>query len=341
MFSQESLKIEVKKMHTTSRIKKSKSMLRLVRPIELSTNDLVYPIFVREDGKKYEIPSIKGQEYLALDDAVTACEKTINLGIPGVMVFGVIKTKDADGSVALQKDGFHTQIFKKLKNEFGDNLVLISNICLCDYTKEEFCVYTEKGKVLNEKTAQMLGKIAAVHAEAGADVIAPSAMADGQVRHIRAALDNQGFDDVSVMTYLKTNSCMFQPFYQTMTQSETPRVGVDSSKFRVDPINEKMFMQKAELDINEGADMVIVKPALSNLDLILRMKQQYPTVPIAAYQVSGEYAMIKAAAEKGLLKEEALVMETLDSIKRAGADMILTYYAVQAALTLKNNKGLR
>jgi porphobilinogen synthase len=273
--------------------------------------------------------------YLSLHEAVKACEKTVDLGVPGVMVFGVIKAKDADASVALEKDGFHSQIFKRLKREFGDNLVLISNVCLCDFTKDEYCVYTEKGKVLNEKTAQMLGRIAVVHAEAGADVIAPAAMADGQVRCIRESLDKGGFDDVAVMSYLKTNSCLFSPFYRVMTQSKTPRVGIDTSKFRVDPVNAKMFMQKADLDIREGADIVIVKPALPNLDLMLRIKQQYPTVPIAAYQVSGEYAMIECPAEKGLLDKEAVMMETLNSIKRAGADMILTYHALQAAKLLK------
>ena len=322
-------------MNVTSRIKKSKQMLRLVRPFELSTSDLIYPIFVREDARRYEIASMKGQEYLSLDDAVKTCEKAIDLGVPGVMIFGVIKAKDADASVALQKDGFHTQVFRRLKSEFGDNLVLISNICLCDFTKDEYCVYTEKSKVLNEKTSEMLGKIAAVHAEAGADVIAPAAMADGQVRHIRTALDEGGFDDVAVMTYIKTNSCLFNPFYQTMTQSKTPRAGVDPTKFRIDPINDKMFMQKADLDIGEGADIVIVKPALPNLDLMLRIKQQYPTVPIAAYQVSGEYAMIESATEKGLLNKETVILETLNSMKRAGADMILTYHALEAAALLK------
>jgi porphobilinogen synthase len=310
-------------------------MIRLVRPIELSTSDLIYPIFIREDGKKFKIPSIKGEQYLSLADAVKTCEKTIECGIPAVMIFGVLKKKDADGSIALQKNGFHTKIFSKLKSEFGDNLVLISNVCLCDYTKNESCVYTENGKVLNEKTAEMLGRIAAVHASAGADVIAPAAMADGQVRHIRLALDEQGLDDVAIMSYIKTDSCLFQPFFETMTLSKTPRTGVDSSKFRADIINEKMYMQKVDLDISEGADMVIIKPALTNLDLILRTKQQYPTIPIAAYQVSGEYAMIKAAADEGLLNEEALLMETLNSIKRAGADMILTYHGLKASKLLK------
>lgn len=322
-------------MHLTTRIKKSKQMIRLVRPQELSVSDLIYPIFVREDGKKFEIPFMKGQEYLSMDDAVKTCNTTLETGIPAVMIFGVLKKKDADGSMALRKDGFHAKVFRRLKKEFGDNLLLISNVCLCDYTIDEFCVYTENGKVLNEKTAEMLGKIAVVHAQAGADVIAPAAMADGQVRHIRTALDREGFDDVAVMTYVKTDSCLFQPFFKTMTLSTAPRVGVDSSKFRTDIINEKMFMQKVDLDISEGADIVIVKPALPNLDLILRTKQRHPTIPIAAYQVSGEYVMIRSPAEKGLLNEEALLMETLNSIKRAGADMILTYHALQAAELLK------
>ena len=325
-------------METTSRIKKSKQMLRLVRPIELSTSDLIYPIFVREDGKKFEIPSMVGQEYLALNDSVKICEKVIGLGIPAVMIFGVIGGKDENASVALQKEGFHAQIFRRLKKEFGDGLVLISNICLCDFTHDEYCVYSKNGRVLNEKTAKMLAQIALVHAEAGADVIAPAAMADGQVHHIRSALDKEGFEEVAIMSYLKTNSCLFQPFYKTMSQAGTPRTGLDAGKFRIDPLNEKMFLQKADLDIKEGADIVIVKPALPNLDLILRVKQMYPTTPIAAYQVSGEYAMIKVAAEKGLLNEEASIMETLQSIKRAGADMILTYYAMQGAQMLEQQR---
>jgi porphobilinogen synthase len=280
---------------------------------------------------------MKGQDYLSLADAVNVCQKAVDLGVPAVMIFGVIKTKDADGAVALKRDGFHTQIFKKLKSEFGENLVLISNICLCDFTKDEYCIYTENGKVQNEKTSQMLGKIAAVQAEAGADVIAPAAMADGQVRHIRSALDKGGFDDVAIMSYVKTDSCLFKPFYSAMTQSKVPRVGVDSSKFRTDIINEKMFMQKVDLDVSEGADMLIVKPALTNLDLMLKVKQEYPYVPTAAYQVSGEYAMIKLLSEYAHMDETTLLFETLNSIKRAGADMILTYHALHVASLIKHS----
>lgn len=324
-------------MHFTTRIKKSKQMIRMVRPLELTTSDLIYPIFIREDGKRFEIPSLKGQEYLSLKDAVNVCNKTVELGIPAVMIFGVLKEKNADGSIALRKDAFHVKLFRKLKEEFGDDLVLISNVCMCDYTANDFCVYMDNGKVLHEKTAKMLGKIGVVHAEAGADVIAPAAMADGQVRHIRSALDREGFDDVAVMPYIKTDTCLFQPFFEAMSLSKAPRKGVDSSKFRPDIINEKMFMQKVDLDIGEGADIVIVKPALTNLDHVLRVKQKYPTIPIAAYQVTGEYMMIKLLGEHAHVNENTMLIETLNSIKRAGADMILTYYACKAARLLKQN----
>jgi len=325
-------------VHLTTRLKKSRAMIRLVRPVELTTSDLIYPIFVREDGKNFEIPSMKGQRYVSLDDAVKVCKEAVDIGIPAVMVFGVLKEKDADGSIALRKGGFHSRIFKRLKKDLGDDLVLISNVCLCDYTSAEYCVYSEKGKVLNEKSAEMLAKIGTVHAEAGADVIAPAAMCDGQVKHIRARLDESGFEDVAVMTYVKTDSCLFEPYFEAMTLSKEPRKGIDSSKFRTDILNEKMYLQKVDLDVSEGADMVIVKPALTNLDLIAKVKERYPTIPIAAYQVSGEYAMAKLLADHTPVQEKTIFMETLSSIKRAGADMILTYYAANAAKHLNQRK---
>ena len=322
-------------MRSTTRLKKSKQMIRLVRPLELSASDLIYPIFIREDGRRFEIPSMKGQEYLSLNDAVSACGKVIDFGVPAVMVFGVIKTKDSDASVALRKDAFHTSIFKKLKTEFGEDLVLISNVCLCDYTQGDFCVYTENGKASMEKTAEMLGRISVVHAEAGADVVAPAAMCDGQVTHIRRALNNAGFDEVAIMSYVKTDSCLFKPFKVAMASSNAFQ-SVDSSRFRTDIINGKMFMQKVELDLSEGADMIIVKPALTNLDMISRIKREHPTIPIAAYQVSGEYAMIKLLSHYAKVDENELILETLSSIKRSGADTILTYYALKAASQIRS-----
>ena len=162
---------------------------------------------------------MKGQRYLSLSESEKTCEKALELGIPAIMIFGVIEGKDSDASVALKEDSFHTKIFRHLKSIFRDKLVFISNICLCDFTKDEFCNYSENGKILNEKTAEMLAKIAVKHAEAGADIIAPAAMADGQVRHIRVALDKAGFEEVSIMSYIKTDSCTFNPFYKTMSQS--------------------------------------------------------------------------------------------------------------------------
>lgn len=323
-------------MNLTTRLKRSKQLIRLVRPNELNTTDLIYPIFIREDGRTFEIPSMKGQQYVSLDGAVGTCKKAVELGVPAVMVFGMLEERDADGSIALKKTGFHTKIFKKLKRELGDDLVLISNVCLCDYTEGEFCIYSQDDKVLNEKTAKMLGKIAVVHAEAGADVVAPAAMCDGQIGHMREALDNSGFEDVAIMSYIKTESCLFKPFKEAMTVCENPQV-IDGSKFRTDIINHKMFMQKVDLDISEGADMVIVKPALTNLDHILRVKQRYPNIPVAAYQVSGEYMMIKLISEHNI-DENAMLLETLNSIKRAGADMILTYSALEAASSINARK---
>jgi len=323
-------------MRITTRLKRSKPIIRLVRPMELTPSDLIYPIFIREDGKKYEIPSMKGQFYLSLEDAINICRKTINLGIPAVIIFAVLEKRNADGSIALEKDNFNLEIFRKLKKELGDELALISNICLCTYTTDEFCVYSDKkGKILNEKTSIMLGKIAAAHAEAGADIMAPAAMADGQVKRIRTALDDIGLEDVPIMSYIKTDSCLFQPYFKAVSASKKPRVGIDSSRFRSDIINKKIFLQKLDLDISEGADIVIIKPAITNLDLITLTREKYPTIPIAAYQVSGEYAMIKTAAERGYINEELGFTETLSSIKRAGADMILTYSALQMAKLLK------
>lgn len=303
-------------MNATFRLKQSRSLLSLIQPTSLTSNNFIYPIFVREDGKGFPIPSMDGQNYLSLTEAVEVCNKAVDLGIPGILVFGVIAHRDSDGSVALKENNFHSKIFSMLKKKFGDKLVLISNVCLCDYTKDDFCVYSERGQVLSEKTAKMLAKISVVHAQAGADVIAPAAMCDGQVKHIREALDDQGLNNTAIMTYIKTNSCLFQPFYEAMADSKAQRNCVDSSKFRSDVINDKLFMQKVSLDLDEGADIVIVKPALVNLDLILRVKQSYPTTPIAAYQVSGEYAFIKLLCKNTKIRESALVMESLNSIRK-------------------------
>lgn len=324
-------------MHLTTRTKRSKQTIRLVRPIELAPSDLVYPIFVREDQKRYEIPSMKGQNYLSLKDTVKVCHSAAELGIPAVMVFAVLDKRNSDGTIALRKNNFNNKIFKQLKKELDDQIVLISNLCLCTYTTDEYCVYSEKGKVLHGKTAKMLAKIAVAHAEAGADMIAPSAMADGQVKEIRRDLDDGGFEDIPIMSYIKSNSLLFQPFFEAVSASKTPRTGVDSSKFRADFVNTKMFLQKLLLDIGEGADIVIIKPAITNLDIIKLASETFPEISISAFQVSGEYAFIKSLSKDYNLDENKLLMEMLYSIKRAGADSILTYHALEAAKFLKEH----
>lgn len=316
-------------MNIRTRINRSKQMIRMVRPLHLTPSELIYPIFVREDGKKFEIPSLKGQNYLSLEDTIKVCRQCVELGVPAVMIFAILEKKNRDGTCALEKDNFNNQIFRKLKRELQDELVLISNVCLCTYTTDEYCVYTDrKGKVLHEETSEILAQIAKAHVEAGADVVAPAAMADGQVRHIREALDDSGYDDIPIMSYIKSDSCLFNPYFKAMSTSTKPRAGVDASKFRCDSLNTKMFLQKLELDIREGADIVIIKPALPNLDIISLTRQMFPAVSIAAYQVSGEYAMMHAAVDAGYLDYDKVVLETLSSIRRAGADMILTYDAV-------------
>lgn len=324
-------------MRLTTRTKRSRQTIRLVRPMELAPNDFVYPIFLREDGKRHEIPSMKGQKYLSLKDAAEVCHRTAELGIPAVMIFAVLNKRNKDGTVGLREGNFNSEIFRHLKKELDDQLVLISNVCMCTYTTEEYCVYSERGKVLHDKTAKMLAKISVAHAEAGADMIAPSAMADGQVKEIRNALDDNGFDDIPIMSYIKSNSLLFQPFFEAVTTSKTPRTGVDSSKFRADYINTKMFLQKLKLDIGEGADIVIIKPAITNLDIIKLAAETFPETSISAFQVSGEYAFIKSLSKNYKLDENKLLMEMLYSIKRAGADSILTYHALQAAEFLREH----
>jgi porphobilinogen synthase len=315
-------------MNTRTRINRSKQMIRMVRPLGLTPSELIYPIFVREDGKNLEIPSLKGQHYLSIKDTVKVCEHCIELGIPAVMIFAILERKDKDGLCALEKNNFNLKVFRTLKKELKDDIVLISNVCLCTYTNDEYCVYTDrKGKVLHEKSAIMLGKISRTHAEAGADVIAPAAMVDGQVKHIRESLDDAGYDDIPIMSYIKSDSCLFEPYFKAMSTRKKPRVGIDTSKFRCDPLNARMFMQKLDLDIREGADIVIIKPAITNLDIISLTRQMFPSIPVAAYQVSGEYAMMHSAIRAGYLKYEKVILETLKSIRRAGADMILTYDA--------------
>ena len=222
-----------------------------------------------------------------------------------------------------------------LRKEFGDSLLLISNICLCDYRKSGSCIYENGGTVLVDKTAEMLAKISLVHVQAGAHIVAPAAMVDGQVKATRELLDKYEYNQIPIMSYIKTNSNLFEPYFRVMDGSSTNTRNNDSYRFRIDPMNRQLFFKKVNVDVEEGVDIILIKPALFNLDFIYEMRQQFAT-PIAAYHVSGEYSMLQAAAQLGYLDENEVLLEMLKCIKRAGASMILTYYAREAGELMKN-----
>lgn len=323
-------------MQSTHRLKRTKQLIRITRFSELVPGDFVYPLFITERKQKSAIPALPGQYYHTVESAISACNEIHDLGIPAIMIFGLMEKRNKDGSVALEKSNFGLEIFERLKREFGDDLVLISNVCLCMYTEDESCAYHDGNKILCEETGEMLGKISVAHAEVGADMIAPAAMVDGQVRHIRRALDSNGFDEIPIMSYIKADSCLYEPFFYATSKRRRKEhaSNLDTAKLWIDPMNQKMFARKIELDIKEGADAIIIKPATFYLDIVKHVKERY-NIATAAYQVSGEYMMIKSASNMGCIDETKAVLESLRSIKRAGADMIITYYALEAAKLLQ------
>lgn len=312
------------------RLRRSPTMRKLMRETRLSQEDFVYPIFVDEGiNSPKPISAMPGQFQLPLSNITSEANSAVLLGISAVLLFGIPRSKDKIGSSAFQSNGIVQQAVRELKKEFGSELVVITDVCLCEYTSHGHCgILGEKGEVINDQTLEALGKVAVSHAEAGADIVAPSSMMDGQVQAIRRSLDQAGFPDVAVLAYsVKHASCMYGPFREAA--GSAPAFG-DRRSYQMDCANRNQALQEASLDAQEGADIIMVKPALPCLDLISDVKKNVH-LPTAAYQVSGEYAMIKAAAEKGWLNEKAAVLETLTSIKRAGADIIITYYAKDAA----------
>ncbi|KYH42444.1 MAG: Delta-aminolevulinic acid dehydratase [Candidatus Bathyarchaeota archaeon B63] len=311
------------------RLRKTVKIRDLVRETVLTLNDLVYPIFVKEGISDSEpIGSMPGQFRLPVRKAVEEAENIASLGIPAIILFGIPIKKDDAASSAYDPKGVVQRTVRSIKERLGDNLVVMTDICLCQYTTHGHCGVVEDGQILNDPTLEILRKIAVSHAEAGADVVAPSGMIDGQVQAIREALDHAGFTDVAVMAYsAKHASNFYGPFREAADSA--PSFG-DRRSYQMDYANPDEALREVELDIGEGADIVMVKPALAYLDLIYRIKTMYG-VPTAAYNVSGEYSMIKAAAEMGWIDEKAIVLEVLTAIKRAGADMILTYFAKDAA----------
>jgi porphobilinogen synthase len=297
----------------------------------LSAKDFVYPLFVTHGkGIRKEIVSMPDTYQLSIDTLVKEAQEVCRLGIPAVILFGIPKKKDERGSEAYAPTGIIQQAVKALKDRVPD-LVVITDVCLCEYTTHGHCGIVKEGRVLNDPTLELLAREAVSHAKAGADLVAPSDMMDGRVKAIRTALDQEGFEMTPILSYAaKYASAFYGPFREAA--GSTPKFG-DRKTYQMDPPNVREALREVALDIEEGADIVMVKPALSYLDVIHRVRTAF-NVPVAAYQVSGEYAMIKAAARLKWVDEDRVVIETLTSIKRAGADLILTYFAKDAARLL-------
>jgi porphobilinogen synthase len=309
-------------------LRRTAQLRALVRETNLTPDDFVYPLFVCEgEGVRREIDSMPGCFNLSIDELVKEVEGARRAGVRSVILFGVPDAKDPVGEQAYAEDGITQRAIRALKRETRDVVVIADN-CLCEYTDHGHCGVIEGGEVLNDPTLELLARTAVAQAEAGADIIAPSNMMDGFVAAIRAALDQSGFEQIPILSYaVKYASGFYGPFREAAQSA--PQFG-DRRGYQMDPANAREAMREAELDYSEGADMLMVKPALAYLDIIRAVRDRFD-VPVAAYQVSGEYAMIKAAARLGWIDEDRVAVEALTSIKRAGADIILTYYAREMA----------
>jgi len=314
------------------RLRSSETMRRLVRETSLSVDDLVYPLFIREgEGLKKPIKSMADCFHFSPDSVATEAAQVAAMGIPAVLLFGLPSKKDEIGSEAWAEDGVVQRAIKEIKKA-TTQLLVITDICLCAYTESGHCGIIKDGKIDNDATCELLAKVALSHAQAGADIVAPSDMMDGRVRYIREALEENGFHETAIMSYAaKYASAFYGPFRDAAESA--PAFG-DRKTYQMDPANSKQAMAEIALDIEEGADIVMVKPALCFLDIIHRAKQRFDC-PVAAYNVSGEYMMLNTAARAGLLDKDSAMMEMLHSIKRAGADIIITYFARAAAKLLQ------
>lgn len=314
------------------RLRESEIIRDLVRETRLSLEDLVYPMFVRTgSGVRREIKSMPGQYQLSIDELLKEAERVAGLGIKAVVLFGLPESKDPEGSGAYSENGIIQQALRALKKEKSP-LLLITDVCLCEYTSHGHCGVLKGRRIDNDETLPLLARTALSQAEAGADVIAPSDMMDGRVAAIRTALDDAGFIDVPIMSYAaKYASAFYGPFRDAADSA--PSFG-DRRSHQMDPANGDEALREVALDLEEGADIVMVKPALAYLDVIRRVKEAFE-VPVAAYAVSGEYSMIEAAAGKGWIDRERTVYEQLIGIRRAGADIILTYHALLVAELMK------
>lgn len=314
------------------RLRRSEQLRRMVKETSLSVNDLIYPLLAIHGKKvKKEVPSMPGVFQLSIENLVKEAKKANAYGVGAVLLFGIPEEKDPLGTDAYSGDGIVQRAVSALKEELPD-LVVITDVCMCEYTDHGHCgVLDEDGNVNNDATLDLLAKSALSHVKAGADMVAPSDMMDGRVMSIRDALDDEGFFHIPIMSYAaKYASAFYGPFREAA--ESTPQFG-DRRSYQMDPPNVREAIREISLDVEEGADIVMVKPALSYLDVISIVKDRFD-VPVAAYNVSGEYSLVKAAALKGWIDEERIVMEILTGIKRAGADLIITYFAKDVAKAL-------
>lgn len=311
------------------RLRSSGAIRDLVRETILNPKDFIYPIFVIPgENKREPISSMPGIDHVSVDEAVKEAQKAWDLGIKAIMLFGLPSYKDDQGSSAWDENEPVQQALQKIRKAFPD-MVLTTDVCLCQYTSTGQCgVMNDRGDIINDETVENLVKVAVSHAAAGADIVSPSDMMDGRIGAMRAALDKFGYSDRGILAYsAKYNSAYYGPF-RTAADS-APQCG-DRSTYQMDPANRREALLEVKLDLEEGADMVMVKPALAYLDVLYQVKQISP-VPVVAYNVSGEYAMIKFSAKEGLIDEKRTILETLTAMKRAGADIIITYHAIEAA----------
>ena len=324
------------------RLRANPAIRAMVRETELNANDFIYPLFVRHSEGRSEIRSMPGVYQLSVEESVREAEAAARSGVNAVILFGIPKEKDPIGLENFAEDGIVQQAIRAIKKEIPE-MVVVTDVCLCEYTDHGHCGILNTGEhfhaglpdgyVLNDPTLDVLAKVAVSHAECGADIVAPSGMMDGMVTSIRDGLDGAGYESLPIMSYaVKYASSFYGPFRDAAEGA--PKFG-DRKSHQMDPANVREALREAALDVEEGADMLMVKPALAYLDVIRVVKDAYPELPMAAYNVSGEYSMIKAAAQNGWVDEAKVTLETLTSIKRAGADLIITYHAVDAAKWLK------
>ena len=318
------------------RLRMKEGLRRMIRETRLSKDNLVYPVFVRPgENIKVEIKSMPGCYQLSIDKAVDECKGVYDLGIPAVILFGIPEYKDPYGSGAYADNGIIQRTIEKIKRSLPD-LVLIADVCLCEYTDHGHCGIIKNGIVDNDSTIEILAREALSYAKAGVDMVAPSDMMDGRIKKIREKLDSKGFSTVPIMAYsAKYSSSFYGPFREAAESA--PSFG-DRKSYQMDFCNSREAIREIELDIEEGADIVMVKPALCYLDIIAKVRERFD-LPIAAYNVSGEYAMVMAAIEKGWLDKDMIIYEMLTAIKRAGADIIITYFAKDIVNILNNIDG--